>query len=375
MEAVGQLTGGLAHDFNNLLAGVAGSLDLVKLRLKQGRMDEIERYVAVAQGATRRAAALTHRLLAFSRRQTLAPRAICVDTMVDGLLDMIRRTVGPGVRVEPDYSGEPWTALVDQSQLENALLNLCINARDAMPEGGRIAIATANRVLDADAARGHELPPGDYLVLSVADSGTGMAPGVLAKAFEPFFTTKPLGQGTGLGLSMIYGFAKQSGGQVAIDSQPGQGTTVSIFLPRHRGAADERDAAPAADAAPPAGQGETILVVDDEPSVRMLVVDVLEELGYTVLEAEDGAGGLALLQSDARIDLVVSDVGLPGMMNGRQMADAARIKRPLLKVLFITGYAETALLDHGQLAPGMSVLTKPFSIDAMAQQVREMVAG
>ena len=374
MEAVGQLTGGLAHDFNNLLAGIAGSLDLVKLRLRQDRTDEIERYIAVAQGATRRAAALTHRLLAFSRRQTLAPRATCVNTMVDGLLDMIRRTVGPGVRVEPDYGDAPWTALVDQSQLENALLNLCINARDAMPEGGRIVIATANRMLDPEAARASELPPGDYLVLSVADSGSGMAPGVLAKAFEPFFTTKPLGQGTGLGLSMIYGFAKQSGGQVAIDSQVGQGTTVSIFLPRHRGLAEGAEIVPALEAAPPAGEGETILVVDDEPSVRMLVVDLLEDLGYTVLQAGDGAAGLALLQSQARIDLLVSDVGLPGMMNGRQMADAARVKRPGLRVLFITGYAEAALLDHGQLAPGMSVLTKPFSIEAMAQRARELLA-
>ena len=374
MEAVGQLTGGLAHDFNNLLAGIAGSLDLVKLRLRQGRSDEIERYIAVAQGATRRAAALTHRLLAFSRRQTLAPRATCINTMVEGLLDMIRRTVGPGVLVVPDYGGAPWAALVDQSQLENALLNLCINARDAMPEGGRIVIATANRMLDLDAARACELPPGDYLVLSVADSGTGMAPGVLAKAFDPFFTTKPLGQGTGLGLSMIYGFAKQSGGQVAIDSQVGQGTTVSIFLPRHRGAAEGAETAPAVEAAPPAGAGETILVVDDEPSVRMLVVDLLEDLGYRVLQAGDGAAGLALLQSTARIDLLVSDVGLPGMMNGRQMADAARTGRPGLKVLFITGYAEAALLDHGQLAPGMSVLTKPFSIESMAQRARELLA-
>ena len=373
MEAVGQLTGGLAHDFNNLLAGIAGSLDLVKLRLGQGRVGEIERYIAVAQGATRRAAALTHRLLAFSRRQTLAPRATCVNTMVDGLLDMIRRTVGPGVLVEPDYSSEPWAALVDQSQLENALLNLCINARDAMPEGGCIVIASANRMLDHEAARACELPPGDYLVLSVSDSGTGMAPSVLAKAFDPFFTTKPLGQGTGLGLSMIYGFARQSGGQVAIDSRVGEGTTVSIFLPRHGGAAEHVETAAVRDPAPAAGDGETILVVDDEPSVRTLVVDLLEDLGYTVLQAADGAAGLALLQSAARIDLLVSDVGLPGMMNGRQMADAARVGRPGLKVLFITGYAEAALLDHGQLAPGMSVLTKPFSIDTMAQRVRELL--
>jgi PAS domain S-box-containing protein len=374
MEAVGQLTGGLAHDFNNLLAGIAGSLDLIKLRLQQGRTDEIERYITVAQGATRRAAALTHRLLAFSRRQTLAPRATSVNTMVDGMLDMIRRTVGPAVQVEPDCSPDLWPALVDQSQLENALLNLCINARDAMPDGGRIGIATANRRLDAVSARSHDLAPGEYLALSVSDSGSGMAPDVVAKAFDPFFTTKPLGQGTGLGLSMIYGFAKQSGGQVRIDSEVGRGTTVSIFLPRHRGAADGLEPAPQTASAAPAGKGETILVVDDEPDVRMVVADLLDELGYTVLEAEDGAGGLALLQSDARIDLLITDVGLPGMMNGRQMADAARIKRPGLQVLFITGYAETASLDNGQLGQGMSVLTKPFSIDTMAARVRQLVA-
>ena len=373
MEAVGQLTGGLAHDFNNLLAGIAGSLDLVNLRLRQGRAGEIERYIVVAQGATRRAAALTHRLLAFSRRQTLAPTATCVDTLVDGMLEMIRRTVGPAVQVDTARGADPWTALVDGSQLENALLNLCINARDAMPEGGRIVIETANRRLDGETAGAHDLPPGEYLVLSVSDTGTGMPPNVVAKAFDPFFTTKPLGQGTGLGLSMIYGFAKQSGGQVRIDSQVGRGTLVAIWLPRHRGAADGAEAPPAAASAPVAGRGETILVVDDEPSVRMLVVDLLQDLGYAALEAGDGAGGLALLQSDARIDLLITDVGLPGMMNGRQLADAARVGRPGLRVLFITGYAEAALLDNGRVGPGMSVLTKPFSIDAMAARIRELV--
>jgi len=374
MEAVGQLTGGLAHDFNNLLAGISGSLDLVKIRIQQDRVAEIDRYIGVAQGATRRAAALTHRLLAFSRRQTLAPKAICVNVMVDGMLDMIRRTVGPGIQVEPRSERHLWAALVDQSQLENALLNLCINARDAMPAGGGIVIETANHHVDAAAARVLELPPGDYLTLSVADAGTGMAPEVVAKAFDPFFTTKPIGQGTGLGLSMIYGFARQSGGLVRIDSVLGRGTTVSIYLPRHRGEADGVDAAPHTALAAADGRGETILVVDDEPSVRMLVVDLLEDLGYTVLDAEDGAGGLKVLQSAARIDLLITDVGLPGMMNGRQMADAARVARPGLKVLFITGYAETALLDNGQLGPDMAILTKPFSIDTMAGRVREMVA-
>jgi len=375
MEAVGQLTGGLAHDFNNLLAGISGSLDLIKLRLRQDPAADVERYLATAQGATRRAAALTHRLLAFSRRQTLAPKATCANTMVDGMLDMIRRTVGPGVQVERECHAELWAALVDQSQLENALLNLCINARDAMPDGGRIVIRTDNRRLDAAAAHAHELPPGEYLALSVLDTGAGMPPDVVAKAFDPFFTTKPIGQGTGLGLSMIYGFAKQSGGQVAIDSAVGRGTTVCIYLPRHRGAAEDVDTAPPrAAAAEGKGKGETILVVDDEPSVRMLVVDLLEDIGYATLEAENGAGGLALLESKARIDLLITDVGLPGMMNGRQMADAARVGRPDLKVLFITGYAENALLDNGQLGPGMSVLTKPFSIDEMAARVNELVA-
>jgi len=375
MEAVGQLTGGLAHDFNNLLAGISGSLDLLKLRLRQDPGADVERYITTAQGATRRAAALTHRLLAFSRRQTLDPKSTSVNTMVDGMLDMIRRTVGPGVQVEPECSRDLWAALVDQSQLENALLNLCINARDAMPDGGRIVIRTDNCRLDAVAAHAHELAPGEYLALSVHDTGAGMAPDVVAKAFDPFFTTKPLGQGTGLGLSMIYGFAKQSGGQVTIDSQVGRGTTVCIYLPRHRGEAEGAAAAPMPAQLPaPAGKGETILVVDDEPSVRMLVVDLLEDIGYATLEAEDGAGGLALLESTTRIDLLITDVGLPGMMNGRQMADAARVRRPGLKVLFITGYAENALLDNGQLGPDMSVLTKPFSIDTMAARVQELVS-
>jgi PAS domain S-box-containing protein len=373
MEAVGQLTGGLAHDFNNLLAGISGSLELMKMRIGQGRYGDIERYMSVALGATRRAAALTHRLLAFSRRQTLAPKATSVNALVGGMLDMIRRTVGPGVQVESVCLGGLWPTLVDQPQLENALLNLCINARDAMPHGGKITIETANRWIDRHAAKALNMPEGQYISLSVSDTGTGMPPDVIAKAFDPFFTTKPIGQGTGLGLSMIYGFAQQSGGQVRIYSEVGQGTVVSVYLPRHRGEADTDDAPLEMPLAPLASAGETVLVVDDEPAVRMLVTDVLHDLGYTAIEAIDGAGGLKILQSQARIDLLISDVGLPGLMNGRQMADAARVNRPELKVLFITGFAENALLNNGQLEPGMSVLTKPFPVDTLAARIRELV--
>jgi PAS domain S-box-containing protein len=374
MEAVGQLTGGLAHDFNNLLAGITGSLELMKMRMAQGRFEDIERYMTVAMGASRRAAALTHRLLAFSRRQTLAPKPTNANALVGGLLDMIRRTVGPSIEVAAASIDGLWPTLVDQPQLENAVLNLCINARDAMPDGGRITIETANRVIDRHGARTLDMPEGQYIALSVSDTGTGMTPDVIAKAFDPFFTTKPLGQGTGLGLSMIYGFAQQSGGQVRIYSEVGQGTTVAIYLPRHRGVADIDDVPAQAPLAPLAGAGETVLVVDDEPAVRMLVTDVLHDLGYTAIEAADGAAGLKVLQSQARIDLLISDVGLPGMMNGRQMADAARVQRPGLKVLFITGFAENALLNNGQLEPGMSVLTKPFAVDSLAERIKELIA-
>jgi len=377
MEAVGQLTGGLAHDFNNLLAGISGSLEMISSRLAQGRFAEVEKYLAMAQAAGRRAAALTHRLLAFSRRQTLDPRPTSVNDLVDGMADLVQRTVGPSIIVECVGAGGLWTALVDPSQLENALLNLCLNARDAMPEGGRITIETANRWFDARAAGTHEIPPGQYLALCVTDTGVGMAADVVAKAFDPFFTTKPLGQGTGLGLSMIYGFARQSGGHVRIYSEVGRGTTVCIYLPRYygKGEADNDAQVPVArddNARPASGQG-TVLVVDDEPLVRMLVVTALEDMGHVVLEAEDGARGLHILQSDVAIDLVVTDVGLPGGMNGRQMADAARGKRPDTPVLFITGYAENAIIGNGQLDPGMQVLTKPFAVADLEQRVRAML--
>ena len=375
MEAVGQLTGGLAHDFNNLLAGISGSLEMMQNRMQQGRFNDVERYRAVAQGCSKRAAALTHRLLAFSRRQTLDPKPTDVNRLVAGMQELIQRTVGPGIPVEVVGAAGLWPALVDPPQLENALLNLCINARDAMPSGGRITVETANRWLDARASRNLDMPEGQYLSLCVTDTGIGMSKDVVARVFEPFFTTKPIGEGTGLGLSMIYGFAQQSGGQVRIYSEVGEGSTVCIYLPRHYGAVGVDDPSAEIAVLPRSEQGETVLVVDDEPSVRMLVTDILEDLGYTAIEAGDSAVGLKVLQSNVRIDLLVTDVGLPGGMNGRQMADAARVSRPDLKVLFVTGYAENALLGNGHLAPGMAVLTKPFPIETMAARIRSMIEG
>ncbi len=374
MEAVGQLTGGLAHDFNNLLAGISGSLDMMQTRIHQGRLGELDRYMMGAQGAARRAAALTHRLLAFSRRQTLEPKATDVDRLVAGMADMVRRTVGPEIAVEFHATPDLWSTLVDPNQLENALLNLCINARDAMPDGGRIVVETGNRSLDERSAAGRDLPPGDYVSLSVSDDGVGMSSDVMERVFEPFFTTKPIGVGTGLGLSMIYGFAKQSNGQVRIHSEVGRGTTVTMLLPRHGTAEAAVDLTAAEDAGPQAAVGGTVLVIDDEPLVRMLVVDVLEDLGYRAIEADDGPAGLKVLRSDTRIDLLVTDVGLPKGMNGRQVADAARQLRPGLKVLFITGYAETAVLNHGHLDPGMQVVTKPFDMAVLAKRIQEIVS-
>ncbi|TPG49293.1 response regulator [Roseomonas nepalensis] len=375
MEAVGQLTGGLAHDFNNLLTGITGSLELLQTRVAQGRIKDVDRYVNAAQGAAKRAAALTHRLLAFSRRQTLDPKPTDVNRLVAGMEELVRRTMGPAVSVEPVAAGGLWTTLVDPSQLENALLNLCINARDAMPGGGKLVIETGNRWLDERAARERELPPGQYVTLCVSDDGTGMPAEVIARAFDPFFTTKPIGMGTGLGLSMIYGFARQSGGQARIYSEVGQGTMICLYLPRHLGEAVELEVLTKLSEAPRARHDETVLVVDDEPTVRMLVAEILEDLGYTAIEAADGAAGLKVLQSDVRIDLLVTDVGLPGGMNGRQVADAARVARPDLKVLFITGYAENAVLSHGHLEAGMHVLTKPFAMDVLAARIRELIAS
>jgi len=321
MEAVGQLTGGLAHDFNNLLAGISGSLELLRIRAAQGRTAELGRYIETALASVNRAAALTHRLLAFSRRQTLDPKPTEVNRLVSGMEDLFRRTVGPGIRVETRLADELWPTLCDPNQLESALLNLVINARDAMPDGGHLLIETANSVLPdrrgvpRDVPSGN-MPPGDYVILSVIDTGTGMTPDVIARAFDPFFTTKPLGQGTGLGLSMIYGFVQQSGGHVGLHSKEGQGTTVTIGLPRYSGAMDEEAETDAAAALLPASSA-VVLVVEDEAAVRMVIADVLSDLGYTVLEADDGRSGLSIVESGVRIDLLLTDVGLPGGMNGR----------------------------------------------------------
>ncbi|WP_234780534.1 response regulator [Sphingobium yanoikuyae] len=374
MEAVGQLTGGLAHDFNNLLTGITGGLEMIQIRRAQGRHEDVDRYVHAAQGAARRAAALTHRLLAFSRRQTLAPKPTCVVDLVNGMVDLVMRTVGPAIEVEAVNGVGLWPVLVDPSQLENALLNLCINARDAMPDGGKITIETGNRWLDRRTAVERDMEPGQYVSLCVSDTGTGMSKETISKAFDPFFTTKPIGMGTGLGLSMIYGFTRQSGGQTRIYSELGRGSTICLYLPRHLGEAGT-PATPEAEPAlaPQAREGETVLVIDDEPTVRMLVVEILEGLGYGALEAIDGAAGLKILESDTRVDLLITDVGLPGGMNGRQVADAARVNRPDLKILFITGYAENAVLSHGHLDPGMHVLTKPFSMEAMKQRITDLL--
>lgn len=373
MEAVGQLTGGLAHDFNNLLTGISGSLELLQIRISQGRYKDVERYISAAQGAANRAAALTHRLLAFSRRQTLDPKATHVGRLIAGMTDLINNTVGAGIELATDNAPDLWTTLVDPNQLENALLNLCINARDAMPHGGRLGIKTVNRVLDSVEAFPLEMRAGEYVSLSVSDTGTGMSDEVVQRAFDPFYTTKPLGQGTGLGLSMIYGFAKQSGGQVRIDSTPGQRHNDLPFpSPALRRGEDFRRLGLFRVGASRCA-GETVLIVDDEPSVRMLVAEVLGELGYTALESADGASALQVLRSDTRIDLLVTDVGLPGGMNGRQLADFGRTARPDLKVLFITGYAEKAAMGTEGLGSGMAILTKPFAMEGLATRIKDLL--
>jgi CheY-like chemotaxis protein len=263
--------------------------------------------------------------------------------------------------------------LIDPNQLENSVLNLCINARDAMPDGGKLTIETANKWIDERAARQHDLPVGQYVSVCVTDTGTGMTPDVIAKAFEPFFTTKPIGEGTGLGLSMIYGFARQSGGQVRIYSEVGEGTTMCLYLPRHTDDVANSAHDDLSSDVPVSGAGEVVLVIDDEPTVRMLLSEVLTELGYAVMEAADGPSGLKILESTSRVDLLITDVGLPGGMNGRQVADAARVNRPDLKVLFITGYAENAVIGKKRLGKGMFVVTKPFQLDILAQRIREII--
>jgi PAS domain S-box-containing protein len=370
MEAIGQLTGGIAHDFNNLLTGIIGSLDLVRRRMTAQRSDDIPRFIDAASMSALRAAALTHRLLAFARRQSLDTRPNDVNRLIAAMEDLLHRTLGEHIELQAILATDLWTALIDANQLENALLNLAINARDAMPNGGRLTIETANAVLDSAYAALHEdVEPGDYVVVSVSDTGTGMLPAVMAKAIDPFFTTKPVGEGTGLGLSMIYGFAKQSHGHLRIYSEVGQGTTIKLYVPRVLQDAIELNA-PVDEI--PNGQGETILVVEDDATVRLIIHDVLAELGYNVLVTSDARQAIPFLQSERRIDLMVSDVILPHI-NGRKLAEIARASRPNLKVLFVTGYAEKAVFRGDFLDPGMDMLTKPFALDAFGAKVRMMI--
>lgn len=375
MEAIGQLTGGLAHDFNNLLTAISGSFELIETRLQQGRLGDVEKYLVAGKSATRRAAALTHRLLAFARRQTLTPSPTNLNLALADLCDLVRRTVGPGIEVELVATKGIWTTLVDQNQFENAILNLCINARDAMPEGGQLTIETGNRWVDDAQSAKLNIGRGQYVTVCVSDTGTGIPEDIRTRVFDPFFTTKPIGEGTGLGLSMVYGFAKQSDGHVAIYSEEGGGTMVCIYLPR--------SLAKATEASPdkPIATGESLehskvaLVVDDEPTVRMLVNDALQEIGIGTLEAADGVEALNIAGRIDSIDILVTDVGLPKGMNGRQVADAVKQDRPDLPVLFITGYAENAAFNHGHIRHGMEILTKPFSVDDLQSRVRRLLSG
>jgi signal transduction histidine kinase/CheY-like chemotaxis protein len=374
MEAVGQLTGGIAHDFNNLLAGIVANIEMMQIRISQGRTSDLNRYIVSAMSSTDRAAALTHRLLAFSRRQTLDPKPTDINRLVSSIEDLIRRSVGPGIQVNTILSDGLWSTMCDSHQLENAVLNLAINARDAMPDGGKLSIETSNTdLVDSPEKTDPDAAQQKYVTISVTDTGTGMSPEVLARAFDPFFTTKPLGQGTGLGLSMVYGFVKQSGGYIRIDSEPGRGTTVRLYMPRHAGAEAMKTLENNVPNAPRAATRETVLLVDDEAPIRMLATEMLAELGYSVLAAEDGPQALRILRSSKQIDLLISDVGLPNGMNGRQLADAARTMRPDLRVLFITGYAQAASIGAEQLAPGMELMTKPFKLDVFATKVAAMM--
>lgn len=375
MEAVGQLTGGIAHDFNNLLAAITGALDLLKLRLGQGRLKDLDRYISAALGATSKGAALTHRLLAFSRRQALEPRSTDVNALIADMTDMISRTVGPQIEVVVIAEPDLWNARIDPPQLENALLNLCINARDAMPNGGRITIQTANHHFADPVGNNLDLAPGDYLSLCVIDTGSGIQPEHLARIFDPFFTTKAIGEGTGLGLSMIYGFAKQSGGLVKVESTSNEGTILCLYMPRCNEYDLASDCISEAPSEEMKGCGEVVLIVEDEPVLRMLATEMLGDMGYTTLQASESSGGLEILASDVRIDLLITDVGLPGRMNGRQMAAIARETRPELKVLLITGYADSAFQNEGQLREDMEVLAKPFSVDAFAARIDKLLGN
>ena len=373
MEAVGQLTGGVAHDFNNLLTVIMGNLEHLDRVLPPAQ--PAKRMIAAALRGASRAAMLTHRLLAFSRRQPLAPEVLSVNKLVAGMSDLMRRTLGEAILIEAVLAGGLWPTLADSNQLENALINLAINARDAMPEGGKLTIETANTHLDEAYARmNDEVQPGQYVGIFVTDTGIGMAPDTVAHAFEPFFTTKEIGQGTGLGLSQVFGFIKQSGGHVKIYSEVGEGTTVKLYLPRYRGSENVVDERLESHQLPP-GRSELVLVVEDDPDVRDYTVEMVGDLGYSVLSASDGASALRLLDSNREVSLLFTDVGLPGGMNGRQLAEQALRRQPRLKVLYTTGYARNAIVHQGRLDPGVEVIFKPFTYSDLATKIRRVLEG
>ena len=370
MEAVGQLTGGIAHDFNNLLQGIIGSLDRVQFRIAQGRINDVDKFLKGATESANRAAALTHRLLAFSRRQPVDPKPVAANALIGSIEELLRRSMGENIDLSMNLAPSLWLVRCDPNQLENAMLNLVINARDAMPDGGKLQVETANVALSEQAALARDIPPGEYVSIKVSDNGVGMPDDVKARAFDPFYTTKPIGQGTGLGLSMIYGFVRQSNGSVSIESRSGEGTEIEICLPRYSGEAlEEAQGAVGDDHI--SDQGEVILVVEDEAVVRLLVVETLTDHGYRALEAANGDAALRILQSAQRVDLLITDIGLPGL-NGRQLADAARTQRVGLKTLFMTGYAENAASSNF-LQPGMEIITKPFNMDVLAKRVQEIL--
>ncbi|HEX2528507.1 MAG TPA: response regulator [Geminicoccus sp.] len=374
MEAIGQLTGGIAHDFNNLLQGITGSLDLAQRRLGQGRTEGLDRLLSAAATSAERAAALTHRLLAFSRRQPLDPKPLKVNPLLQSMEAMIRRTAGEAIEVRLDLSPDLWRTICDPNQLESAVLNLVLNAKDAMKDGGTLTVRTANAQLDnLVSASSRGVAVGDYVCVSVTDTGIGMTAEVMERAFEPFFTTKPMGQGNGLGLPMIYGFARQSEGYAKIQSEVGKGTSLMLYLPRYQGAGDDDEVDTTSMSEPSdADDSQVVLVVEDEEIIRELVVELLGDLGLRTIQCSDATQALEALRSPRRIDLLVTDIGLPGM-NGRQLADMARVDRPDLKVLFMTGYAENAMVAGGFLQPGMAMITKPFPMDALTAKLQEIL--
>ncbi|MEA2726588.1 MAG: hypothetical protein QOF70_1063 [Acetobacteraceae bacterium] len=376
MEAVGQLTGGVAHDFNNLLTVVQGGLEIIERQLPQlpasPAVLRIGRAREMALKGVNRAALLTQRLLAFSRQQPLLPQSVDANKLVSGIADLLRRTIGEAVSLETVVAGALWSTHVDPNQLENALVNLAVNARDAMPNGGKLTIETENCYLD-DGYVGTLAEPvvaGQYVMIAVADSGVGMNKDTVQRAFEPFFTTKDVGKGTGLGLSQVYGFVRQSAGHVRIYSEIGEGTAVKIYLPRYFGADQKSEVSVAARISPRAIGSECILVVEDDEALRTYTTEILSELGYWVLPARHGPEAIRLLEGPQRVDLLFTDIVMPGGMNGRKLADEAILRRPGLKVLFTTGYTRNAIVHHGRLDPGVQLIGKPYSMDALATKVR-----